>query len=136
MDKTRKDYSMKYATKEEACRAWVKEFNAIPQGMAFQGDCPFEDWDFFGKTYDDDAEEEYGSVDVPMWGWVWMVDDYCDEQWIRDNMETVADCGFTIMENCEEGWLLLGIDGAGYDFYEAHWLPLYEARGFRWHKED
>lgn len=26
-----------------------------------------------------------------------------------------------------------GIDGAGYNFYEAHWLPLYNARGLQWH---
>lgn len=24
---------------------------------------------------------------------------------------------------------------SGYDFYEAHWIPLYEARGLKWHKE-
>ena len=29
----------------------------------------------------------------------------------------------------------LGIDGAGYDFYDAHWVPLYRLRGFTWHKE-
>lgn len=28
----------------------------------------------------------------------------------------------------------IGIDGAGYDFYEAHWIPLYEARGLHWHE--
>ena len=29
-----------------------------------------------------------------------------------------------------------GIDGAGYSFYEKHWIPLYKARGFQWHKEN
>jgi len=33
-----------------------------------------------------------------------------------------------------DGELLLGINGAGYDFYESHWRRLYEELGYRWHK--
>ena len=29
-----------------------------------------------------------------------------------------------------------GIDGAGYSFYEEHWIPLYKARGLQWHKTE
>lgn len=25
---------------------------------------------------------------------------------------------------------------ATYDFYEAHWIPLYKVRGLHWHKEE
>ncbi len=32
--------------------------------------------------------------------------------------------------------LVLGINGAGYDFYEAHWIPLYEALGYNWHDSE
>lgn len=32
-----------------------------------------------------------------------------------------------------EGDLYLGINGAGYDFYESHWIPLYQALGYSWH---
>ncbi|WP_236621172.1 hypothetical protein [Rhodopirellula sallentina] len=32
--------------------------------------------------------------------------------------------------------LLIGIDGIGYDFVEAHWRPLYEVLGLRWHLDD
>lgn len=28
---------------------------------------------------------------------------------------------------------LLGIHGGGYDFYSAHWEPLYDVLGYRWH---
>ena len=35
----------------------------------------------------------------------------------------------------EEFGYFFGIDGAGYDFYEAHWTPLYKARGLHWHDE-
>lgn len=125
---------MKYATKREACRAWVNEFNGIPARMAFKD---YDEWEFTGKLDEDEVEdygEQYGPVDVPMWGTVWMMDDMLDEEWIDANREEVMELGFTICENYEEGWLLLGIDGAGYDFYEAHWIPLYELRGLQWHK--
>lgn len=27
---------------------------------------------------------------------------------------------------------LLGIDGAGFDFYGTYWMPLYKLRGLQW----
>ena len=36
---------------------------------------------------------------------------------------------------CVDGYFF-GIDGAGYSFYEEHWIPLYKARGLQWHKEN
>ena len=32
-----------------------------------------------------------------------------------------------------DGMLLLGINGAGYDFYDSHWRRLYEELGYSWH---
>lgn len=32
-----------------------------------------------------------------------------------------------------DGELLLGINGAGYDFFESHWRRLYEELGYSWH---
>lgn len=72
---------------------------------------------------------------LPMWGTMWEFKDVCDEQWLENNLQAVANCGFRIYESEDYGYLI-GIDGAGYDFYEAHWLPLYKARGLHWHKED
>ena len=47
----------------------------------------------------------------------------------------MADCGFRIYESEEFGYFF-GIDGAGYSFYEEHWIPLYKQRGLQWHKTD
>jgi hypothetical protein len=55
-----------------------------------------------------------------------------DEEWIRNNLEVVEACGFLIYDSDETG-ILLGVDGAGYSFYDAHWIPLYNARGLMWH---
>lgn len=79
-----------------------------------------------------DVERDDG---LPMWGTMWELKNICDEEWLKDHLQAVADCGFRIYESEDYGYLI-GIDGAGYDFYESHWIPLYKARGLHWHKED
>jgi len=46
--------------------------------------------------------------------------------------QAVGDTG--VMAREFDGELLLGIDGAGYDFHEDHWIPLYLALGYGWHE--
>lgn len=72
---------------------------------------------------------------LPMWGTMWSFGDSCDDWWLENNLDKMSDCGFRIFESEKYGYFF-GIDGAGYDFYEAHWVPLYKARGLRWHKEE
>lgn len=73
---------------------------------------------------------------LPMWGTMWSFHDPCDNYWLNDmdSIRKMSECGFRVYEHEEWGYFF-GIDGAGYDFYEAHWIPLYKARGLRWHKE-
>lgn len=71
-----------------------------------------------------------------MWGTMWSFGDGCDDWWLEDGdgIRIMSECGFRIYEHEEFGYFF-GIDGCGYDFYEAHWLPLYNARGLQWHDE-
>ncbi len=71
---------------------------------------------------------------LPMWGTMWAFGDSCDDYWLEKmgGLQKMADCGFRIYESEDYGYIF-GIDGAGYDFYEAHWVPLYRARGLQWH---
>ena len=46
--------------------------------------------------------------------------------------QEVADTGIYAIEI--DGELILGIDGAGYDFYTNHWAKLYDALGYHWHE--
>lgn len=71
---------------------------------------------------------------LPMWGTLWVLP-YMDQDWIEDNLQAVADCGFRIYYQEDYGYII-GVDGAGYNFYESHWIPLYKARGLQWHDED
>ena len=73
----------------------------------------------------------------PMWGTMWTFGDSCDDHWLEEmgGLQIMANCGFRIYEQEDFGYIF-GIDGCGYDFYEAHWIPLYKARGLHWHKEE
>lgn len=167
-------------TVREAAEMWVREFNAIDQGMidklmglepdawhevtkpaAGRGVFVFrlpvgcestersgeivdydEDEDAYTVRLDDDTEirvdesEFEVSYDgsLPMWGTMWSFGDPCDNHWLEDmdGIRIMSECGFRVYESDEYGFFF-GIDGAGYSFYEEHWIPLYRARGLEWH---
>lgn len=71
---------------------------------------------------------------LPMWGVMWQFKDALDDEWIENGgLRCLCDCGFRVYRHEEYGYFF-GIDGAGYDFYEAHWIPLYKKRGLKWHE--
>ena len=102
-----------------------------------------EDGTHYQVKYDDgrldDVDES--SMDVlrddrlPMWGTMWSFSDPCDIHWIeeQDGVKVMSELGFRIYHHDEWGYFF-GIDAAGFDFYEAYWIPLYNARGLRWHE--
>lgn len=109
-----------YNTINEAAHLWVGEFNAIPQGMIaklMQADP--EDWHEVTLLSSGDRVYVYN---------------------LPDEVDTLEHGG-ELQSYDEETdlWCVKlddGIDGAGYDFYEAHWEPLYKARGLHWHSEE
>lgn len=84
--------------------------------------------------FDELEMEDYGSL--PMWGTMWQFSDSCDNWWMEegDGVEAMSELGFKVWCSEEFGYFF-GIDGAGFDFYEAYWIPLYKARGLKWHSE-
>lgn len=93
-----------------------------------------------GQTIE--ASEEDFEVEregfLPMWGTMWTFGEPIDEEWLDgehlgSHLKEMAQCGFRIYESEDFGHVF-GIDGAGYDFYEEHWIPLYHARGLHWHE--
>lgn len=73
---------------------------------------------------------------LPMWGTMWSFGSLLDDDWLEkmDGLQKMANCGFRIYKS-EDYQYIFGIDGAGYDFYEKHWIPLYDARGLHWHAD-
>lgn len=74
---------------------------------------------------------------LPMWGTMWSFGDSFDDYWLKEKngIQIMSECGFRIYHHDEWGYFF-GIDGVGYDFYEAHWIPLYLKRGLKWHDEE
>ena len=109
------------------------------EGPAYSGET------MYSIQLDDDREcvVEKGSFEVcrddilPMWGTLWAFSGQLDNDWLADygGLQLMADCGFRIYEQ-EDYQYIFGIDGAGYDFYHDHWIPLYKARGLQWHESD
>lgn len=83
--------------------------------------------------YDVDLEHDGW---LPMWSTLWSFNDSADLYWAKENPEVLAECGFRIFEDQEEGEIYIGIDGAGYNFIDAHWIPLYKRRGLNWHNAE
>lgn len=71
---------------------------------------------------------------LQMWGTMWSFGDSADDWWLEggNGIEIMSERGFRIYESDKFGYFF-GIDGAGYNFYDAHWIPLYKARGLQWH---
>ena len=74
---------------------------------------------------------------LPAYARMWSFREPIDVAWLeeRGGLEVMSDCGFRIFESSVFGYFF-GIDGANYDFYESHWIPLYKARGLHWHSEE
>ena len=110
---------------KDKTRKWVKEFNAIPQSV-IRKICELD----IDSVYELTTPDEYAEF-LPMWSTMWTFDDFTDEDLARENIETMQECGFRVYES-EDFGIIFGIDGAGYNFYEIHWIPLYKARGLKW----
>lgn len=132
-----------YTTEKECAELFIDDnFEAFP---TYDLRCKyesswFEDWYYEGLMDGEDTDEEaeidtYGMTHEPMWSTWWIPSAYIRD-WIVEHKEEVAKCGFTLIFDAEDSELFaLGIDGAGYDFYGAHWIPLYRAYGLKWHDE-
>ena len=112
-----------------ATRKWINQFNDIPQMIVVK----------LYRAGDEVVEITPSAVPegdefLPMWSTMWSFSNNIDNSWLNNkaNLQAMADCGFRIYQQ-EDYDYIFGIDGAGYDFYEAHWIPLYKARGLKWH---
>jgi len=105
-------------------------------------------------TYQDLSDEGYNSKEMTeneieeaknelmdrqreiMWSTLFEAKDNTIKDWILENYEKIiTEAGFTIIDLSKENegeyetGIFLGVNGAGYDFYEAHWIPLYKIFG-------
>jgi hypothetical protein len=132
-----------YRTEGECARKFADEnFDSFPAYRLFDKIDSWDDaWEFVGNVIEEDVEDDDGAVSFglthePDCG-VWFIPNGFMAQWIKDHMQEVADCGFTLINDGDDGELFaLGIDGGGYSFLHEHWIPLYRAFGCHWHDEE
>ena len=117
-------------TKNEAVERLVESFSGISQEWV--------------KTMAEKNGDEFYGI---MWGTMWIVNNSVDitniEKLLKpvededDEMhgyEEIGETGIYAFKIADD--LVLGINGAGYDFYDAHWIPLYDALGLQWHEKE
>lgn len=105
----------------------------------FNNDSDYNDIDEYFKDYTPCSEcvtgyelEDYDSL--PMWGTLWALEPIDQEKIDRDPefLKGLAKIGFRIYDTYDYGYVI-GIDGAGFSFYDHYWLPLYNLLNLRWH---
>ena len=154
---------MKYKTKQEAANRLLTEcFDYIPSTLlerAFrddpaslallaggQAECPYcgywPEGDELPKTCpecEEDIEDWYFTAVYAWpaaWGSLFHPRYSFEEDRIRADPKGCAEAANVLVYDSDETGILLAVDGAGYDFYEAHWIPLYEWLGYEWHEEE
>lgn len=153
---------MKFKTKKEAAEALIDRYDQIPFALierAFGSDptdlqliaggtatciyCgaqedkkPGEPCEYCEGNKQGDYTFEPTLAWPAGWGTLFHPRDMVDEKRIRKDAQGCAEAAGVLIYDSDETGLLLAIDGAGYDFYEAHWVPLYEWLGYHWHEEE
>lgn len=121
---------------------YLKEYNEqeVPMEDLEEGEVTVDNWkeslgfiDYVvnSREYDDYLYGDFADTNYPMWGWVFA----CDSFWTDSdymNVDKLHRLGIGVLEDAE-GNQYLFISGAGYDFYDAHWIPLFKEVG--WIKE-
>lgn len=125
-----------YCTEDECVEYYMEQFDRFPSYVIDTEELVSSfDWEYLGmESVYDDEEETYTYVSMPAWSTWFIPRDSCCRAFIEGNEEEVAKCGFTIIKH-EGEFFALGVDGVGYSFKEAHFKPLYELEGLKWHDE-
>jgi hypothetical protein len=97
-------------------------------------------------NYDEVEESVRERIDEKIYGVIWNTlfeasDNHLAEKLV-ENADKLYGMGITVIdvrntdyEDCYNTGVFLGMRGCGYDFYEAHWIPLY-VNILEWVKEE
>ena len=107
----------------DRARDMIRDFDAIPVAL-FQRLQDLGDYDAITEITIPEDEAGFN----PLHNVLYAAPDCLWDEWISENAQRLYDvCGLRVFHNEETGYML-GIDGAGYSFAEAHWIPLYKMR--------
>lgn len=125
-----------YKTLDECVEYYIDQFDRFPSYVIDTEELiNTYDWEFWGMENAEDDKEVYTYVSLPMWNTWYIPRDICCRGFIEENEEAVAKCGFTIIKH-NGVFFALGVNGCGYSFKDAHFKPLYELEGLKWHDNE
>ena len=115
------EYMSNYGNEEELREEYAKtegiEANEIDEADFFEW---LED-----NKYSEVSDSYMESENYPMWNTVFEARDSYLSKWIEKNVDELYNIGIGVMLGGDNFNNMLFISGCGYDFYEAHWIPLY-----------
>ena len=82
----------------------------------------------------EEEQDEINEINYPMWSVLFEAKDNWMGKWLVENYQEIYDktgLGIIDTDNTElEDYFnpIIFVHGAGYDFMEAHWIPLYNLR--------
>lgn len=102
------------------------------------------------------AEQVGEYPNLPMWGTMWQIDGYWGEKLIKKahvmdpdaheaddeemtgtyNVRDIYGQATAVYVYEIDGRYLIGVHGAGWDFYNGVWDMLYDVYGMNWHEEE
>ena len=86
-----------------------------------------DDYESFEELMQESKDGNY-----PMWNTIWGIQANRSDYYL-ENVDRLKEIGIGLLEFKEDYYLFIA--GAGYDFYDAHWIPLF-TKFFKWIEED
>ena len=74
--------------------------------------------------YPDNCGQDGEEMPYPMWSTLFEAKDQMLSDMLYEKVNELADIGIYLMQ-VDETNVMLFINGAGYNFYDSHWIPLY-----------
>ena len=117
------EYMSNYGNEEE-----LKEEYTQDEGINISEieSAEFYEW-LEQNKYNEIMDNYHESENYPMWNILFEARDSWLSEWIENHVDELYNIGIGVMLGDNDGNLsnMLFIAGCGYDFYEAHWIPLY-----------
>jgi len=89
----------------------------------------FRDW--LQEQYQNEIEEFWMEEEhYPMWGTIFEAKDQFLSEKIMESIDKLYELGIGVIADTDETLACLFIAGAGYDFYDHHWIPM--LKYFEW----
>ena len=113
-------------------RADIEEEYNLDEGMYMPDDRTydsFEDW--LEEIYCNDIHDHFAQANhYPMWGTLFESKSSFTDAKILQFSDELYDFGIGVIHGRDSLNNMLFINGCGYDFYEAHWIPMMEMFGW------